>query len=95
MRDFRSFLNEIDGAAVEVDQWQLEKLALVGEKFELFFYTPGVTRGQMGFLAERAFGSIDEAVFATLDGLPADARVALVPEGPYTFARAETPLVIG
>jgi len=49
----------------------------------------------MGFLAERAFGSIDEAVFATLDGLPADARVALVPEGPYTFARAETALVIG
>ena len=73
----------------------MEKLALVGEKFELFFYTPGVTRGQMGFLAERAFGSIDEAVFATLDGLPADARVALVPEGPYTFARAETALVIG
>ena len=31
-------------AAVEVDQWQLERLALVGEKFELFFYTPGVTR---------------------------------------------------
>ena len=68
MRDFRSFLDEIHSAVVEVDQWQLEKLALVGEKFDLFFYTPGVTRGQMGFLAERVFGSIDEAVFATLDG---------------------------
>jgi hypothetical protein len=28
-------------------------------------------------------------VAAVLDGLPAGARVALVPEGPYVFARAE------
>jgi len=24
----------------------------------------------------------------TLEGLPADARVALIPDGPYTYARA-------
>jgi hypothetical protein len=35
---------------------------------------------------------LNEAVAATLDGLPADARVALVPEGPYTFARAAEPV---
>jgi len=29
-------------------------------------------------------------VAAVLDGLPAGARVALVPEGPYAFARAES-----
>jgi len=89
MRDFKSFLEEIREAPVEVDQWQLEKLALTGEKYELYFYTPGVTRGQLGFLAESAYGSLEEAVAATLDGLPEGARVALVPEGPYTFARAE------
>jgi hypothetical protein len=27
-------------------------------------------------------------VAALLDGLPAGARVALVPDGPYTFAKA-------
>jgi hypothetical protein len=89
MRDFKSFLEEIHAAPVEVDQWQLEKLALTGERYELHFYTPGVTRGQFGFLAESAYGSLEEAVAATLDGLPEGARVALVPEGPYTFARAE------
>jgi nickel-dependent lactate racemase len=89
MKDFRSFLDEIRNAPVEVDQWQLEKLALTGEKFELFFYVPGVTKGQLGFLAESAFNSLPEALAATLAGLPTDARVALVPEGPYTFARAE------
>jgi nickel-dependent lactate racemase len=93
MRDFRGFLDEIKGAAVEVDQWQLEKLALVGEKFELFFFTPGVSKGSMGFLADRAYSTLQEAVAAALDGLPEGARVALVPEGPYTFAQAEETVV--
>jgi nickel-dependent lactate racemase len=94
MKDFDSFLEEISNAPVEVDQWQLEKLALAGQNFELYFYTPGVTRGQLGFLAESAFNSIPEAIAATLCGLPADARIALVPEGPYTFARAEEAVVL-
>jgi nickel-dependent lactate racemase len=89
MKDYRGFLEEIRTAPVEVDQWQLEKLALTGEKYELSFFTPGVTRGQLGFLGESSFSTIEEAVAATLAGLPEDARVALVPEGPYTFARAE------
>ncbi|MGA2650675.1 MAG: nickel-dependent lactate racemase [Terracidiphilus sp.] len=93
MRDFKGFLDEIKGAAVEVDQWQLEKLALVGEKFDLFFFTPGVTRSQMGFLGDWAYKTLEEAVAAVLDGLPEGARVALVPEGPYTFARAEEVVV--
>jgi len=93
MRDFKSFLEEIRESPVEVDQWQLEKLALVGEKFELFFFTPGVTKGQMGFLGDWAYKDIGEGVAAVLEGLPAHARVALVPEGPYTFARAEQAMV--
>ena len=92
LRDFRSFLDEIGSAPVEVDQWQLEKLALTGEKYELSFFTPGVTRGQLGFLGESSFSTLEEAVAATLAGLPDDARVAMVPEGPYTFARAEEPI---
>ncbi len=92
LTDFKSFLDAIRESAVEVDQWQLEKLALVGEKFELFFYTPGISKGQLGFLGAWAYSSLEEAVAAVLDGLPAGARVALVPEGPYTFARAENAL---
>jgi nickel-dependent lactate racemase len=95
LKDFPSFLAEIRSAPVEVDQWQLEKLALTGEKYELYFFTPGVTRSQLGFLSESAFRSVEEAVAATLAGLPPDARVALVPEGPYTFARAEEAVTAG
>jgi len=83
-----SYLNEIADSAVEIDQWQIEKVALVGLKHELFFYTPGVSKRQLGGLGATAFEDLGSAVAAMLDGLPAGARVALVPEGPYTFARA-------
>jgi len=95
LKDFKSFLDEIRESAVEVDQWQLEKLALTGEKYELFFFTPGVSKGQLGFLGDWAYRDLGEAVAAVLEGLPAGARVALVPEGPYTFARAEDAVVAG
>jgi lactate racemase len=84
---FKDFLEEIRESPVEVDQWQLEKLALTGLEFELFFYVPGVAKSEFGFLGERVFEDLTEAVTALLDGLPASARVALLPDGPYTFAR--------
>jgi lactate racemase len=86
-RGHAEFLDEIRGAQVEVDQWQLERLALVGVKNELFFYTPGADAAQMGTLGSRVFAKLDEAVAATLEGLPDDALVVLIPKGPYAFAR--------
>lgn len=85
---FQDFLDAIRETPVEVDQWQLEKLALVGVEQELFFYTPGVTRDQLGCLGPRLFSDINQAVAAALDGIPAGARVVLVPDGPYAYARA-------
>jgi nickel-dependent lactate racemase len=82
-----AFLDQIRDTRVEVDQWQLERLALVGMKHELFFYTPGVSAAQLGTLGAQAFGDLDQAVAALLDGLPPDAFIVLVPEGPYTYAR--------
>ena len=87
---YESFLKEIGNAAVEIDQWQLEKMALVGLRHELFFYIPGVANEKLGNLASRCFANWQTAVAALLNGLPAGARVALVPEGPYVYARADT-----
>ena len=85
---FQDFLDAIRDTPVEVDQWQLEKLALTGLKHEIYFYTPGVTKAQLGSLGARTFSNLDEAVAAVLRGLPANAHVVLVPDGPYTYARA-------
>jgi nickel-dependent lactate racemase len=83
-----SFLEEIRESRVEIDQWQLEKLALAGVQHELFFLTPGVAKDQLGSLAANAFDDLDEAVAALLRGLAPDAHIVLIPEGPYTYARA-------
>ncbi len=87
--DYDRFLEEIRSAEVEVDQWQLEKLALTGQKNELFFYVPGLAKARLGGLASRCFWDSKSAVEAVLKGLPPRARVALVPEGPYVYARVE------
>jgi nickel-dependent lactate racemase len=91
LRDFKGneqFLESIRTSAVVNDQWQLEKLALAGRQNKLFFYAPGVAGAALGSLGAQVFGDLDEAIAATLDGLPRSARIALVPEGPYTYARA-------
>jgi nickel-dependent lactate racemase len=88
MGGFPEYLNEVRDAPVEVDRWQVEKLALAGVQNDVYFYAPGVTKEELGRLGARAFKTIDEAIAAVLRGLPPDARITLVPEGPYTFARA-------
>jgi hypothetical protein len=88
-----AFLEQIRESRVEVDQWQLERLALVGLKHEVFFYTPGISPAELGSLAPQLFDHLDQAVAALLDGLSADALVVLVPEGPYTYARPAPVLV--
>jgi nickel-dependent lactate racemase len=84
---YQDFLDDIQSKPVVIDQWQLEKLALVGLQNELFFYAPGATKQQLGALAERSFSSLEEAITTTLACLSPGATVALVPDGPYAFAR--------
>lgn len=62
------YLDQVEHQPVVVDQWQIEKLALAGLRDELFFYAPGVRRGQLGGLAARGFSTIDGAVRGTLEG---------------------------
>jgi nickel-dependent lactate racemase len=85
--DCNGYLDEIKNSPVVADQWQLERLALAGLKSELFFYTPGVDKKQLGIFGNGSFADLTEAISATLDGLAAGARVAVIPEGPYVYAR--------
>ncbi len=87
------FLKEIENTPVEIDQWQLEKLAMTGLKNDLLFYTPGAARNELGSLGANAFYDVNEAVAALFSGLAPESRVALLPEGPYTYARATPALV--
>ncbi len=93
MSGFAEYLDELRSQPVEVDQWQVEKLALAGVQNEIYFYAPGVRKQELGRLGERWFGDLREAVAAVLRGVETGARVIVVPEGPYTFARATAQVV--
>jgi nickel-dependent lactate racemase len=85
----QAFLDHVAENPVVVDQWQLEKLALVCREKELLFHVPGLESRFLDKLWGRCFADLDAAIKATLDGLPAGARIAVIPEGPYVLARVE------
>jgi lactate racemase len=85
--DPRAFLKAIEGTDVTVDQWQLEKLALVAARAEVFYCVPGLARELRDKLWGQAFSDVELAVGALLDGLRPGSRVAVIPEGPYILAK--------
>jgi nickel-dependent lactate racemase len=82
-----NYLREIADTPVVPDQWQLEKLALTERNHKVLFYTPGAPNKKLGCLEDQSYPSAQAAIAALLAGLPKDALVALIPEGPYAYAR--------
>ena len=87
LSSYAGYLKEIESGPVVVDQWQIEKLAMTGSKFETLFYVPGVSPEAAGGLADRFFPTPQAAIEALLCGLPPHCTVAVIPEGPYVFAQ--------
>jgi nickel-dependent lactate racemase len=85
----RDFLDRITAAPVVVDQWQLEKLALVTANAEVMFYVPGLPAVYHSSLWGPSFSSAAEAIAALTCSLRPGASIAVIPEGPYVLARAE------
>jgi nickel-dependent lactate racemase len=86
--DPERFLESLNGKPVAVDQWQLEKLALVTRRADLLYYVPGLAADYYPSLWGTAFAAVGDAIAALTEGLPDGARVALIPEGPYVLAKA-------
>jgi nickel-dependent lactate racemase len=82
------FLRGIEKAPVTVDQWQLEKLALVTQKNDVLYAVPGLPQEYQSKVWGRAYAHPQEAVQALCEGLSPGARIAVVPEGPYVLAQA-------
>lgn len=83
------FLETISRIPVTIDQWQLEKLALVAQTHRLWFYTPGLPADYHASSWGRNFSSAAEALQA-LAAATAGGEVAVIPEGPYVFARPQS-----
>lgn len=72
---------------VVIDQWQLEKLALVRQKAQVYFCTPGIPAEDRRYLWGPTFAEPQHAVDALCRELPRGAKVAVIPEGPYVFSQ--------
>jgi nickel-dependent lactate racemase len=84
----REFMKHIADAPVEIDQWQLEKLGMVTENIEVLYYVPGLQSEFQGNLWGKAYATVASAVEALTTSLSPNARIAIIPEGPYVLARA-------
>jgi lactate racemase len=92
---YSSFLDAIRNSPVIVDQWQLEKLALVAAQHEILFYVPGLSAEYRRHFGPNIFGSPEEALTALSASLRPGAKVAVIPEGPYVLARVAEAAMAG
>jgi nickel-dependent lactate racemase len=83
----QAFLDAIADTDVTIDQWQLEKLALVAKRADIFYCVPGLAPALRAKLWGEAFDDVQTSVNALLAGLADGARVAVIPDGPYVLAR--------
>jgi nickel-dependent lactate racemase len=84
----QEFLNHIAKSPVTVDQWQLEKLALVTTKYPVSWYVPGLPADCAAKVWGKVHSTVETAINDLMQSLPAGATVAVIPEGPYVLARA-------
>ena len=85
--DWKSCLDGLAGRPVIIDQWQLEKLALVARRADLLWCVPGVPAADRPYLWGSNFDHPQQAVDALAAQLPTTASVAVIPEGPYVFSQ--------
>jgi nickel-dependent lactate racemase len=85
------FLATIQGAPVTIDQWQLEKLAMVTTRQRLHWYVPGLPREYHAGLWGQSYVTVESALAALTSTLRPGANIAVIPEGPYVLAKARAP----
>ena len=87
------FLERLQGAPVTVDQWQLEKLAIVTTRQKLLWHVPGLPAEYHDKLWGRSYATVESAIAALVEGLPQGASIAVIPEGPYVLAKVGQPIL--
>jgi nickel-dependent lactate racemase len=86
------FLERIETAPAVVDQWQIEKLALVARRQHVLWHTPGLPPEYHHRLWGRSYATIESAIEALTSTLAPGATIAVIPEGPYVLARLPEPV---
>ena len=72
-----------------IDQWQLEELAKVARKADIYFYTDGIPYHQRAKLFVHPLKSAQAGIEELLTRYGPEAQIAVIPEGPYVLAQLE------
>jgi nickel-dependent lactate racemase len=80
--DWKACLDGLLEQPVIIDQWQLEKLALVARRAEILWCVPGVPADLRRYIWGPVFDEPQRAVEALAEALPRNARVAVIPKAP-------------
>ena len=88
-RDSEELLEALASRAVQIDQWQAEKLAMVARKAKLSFCVPGLSKGDRAMLWGQAHADPQRAVDGLMSRLECGGRLVVIPEGPYVFSQLE------
>jgi nickel-dependent lactate racemase len=75
------------GAPATIDQWQLEKLAMVTTRQQLHWYVPGLPAEYHAGLWGRWHPTAESALAALAAAVPRGANIAVIPDGPYVLAK--------
>jgi len=70
-----------------MDQWQLEELAKVRRKAKVKVVTHGLSPEVLAGLFVESASSVEQAVADSLAEYGSDARIAVIPKGPYVLAQ--------
>ena len=72
-----------------IDQWQLEELAKVARKADIYFYTDGIPYHQRTKLFVHPLQNPQEGIEEFLERYGENAQIAVIPEGPYVLAQLD------
>ncbi len=82
--DFERVLTRGDFFAI--DQWQYQELVKVLHKAEVLFVNDSLPEEERRLVPVRTYQPFDEALTAALDKQGSDAKIAVIPRGPYVLA---------
>ncbi|MCL2743027.1 MAG: nickel-dependent lactate racemase [Planctomycetaceae bacterium] len=77
------------GAFQSVDQWQVEELAKALRKGRVIVVSDGLRPEQFERFYVKHSPTVEEAVAAALKELGTDAKIAVMPDGPYVMAEVD------
>ncbi len=72
-----------------IDQWQLEELAKVARKADIYFYTDGIPYQQRSKLFVHPLRTPQEGIQEFFARYGENVQIAAIPEGPYVLAKVE------